>query len=211
MKRSIVFAVIALLLFSYPTVYASEFIKAYLFPVQLEVNGQIKPLPQEYQILNVNGHAYVPVRYVSESMGLGVRYDEKNQVISIASDPKEADELTRFIWKVQYKLDYRLSQSDLKNLLERNPQVVKKNNEGGEHWRFDVKVASDYRYSSIEQGDEAGLLEGKVGAQLFLTWDSNGKLAKINLWYTKLNGEKQPQIHVFNAFPDGTTTDSIYE
>ncbi|WP_010499248.1 hypothetical protein [Paenibacillus elgii] len=87
----------------------------------------------------------------------------------------------------------------------------KKNNEGGDHWRFDVKAASDYSYASIEQGDEAGLLEGKVGAQLFLTWDSNGKLAKINLWYTKLNGEKQLQIHVFNAFPDGTTTDSIYE
>ncbi|KZE76069.1 hypothetical protein AV654_24445 [Paenibacillus elgii] len=108
-------------------------------------------------------------------------------------------------------MDYHISQSDLKKLLEGNPQLVKKSNESGEHWRFDVKTASDYRYSSIEQGDEAGLLEGKVGAQLFLTWDSSGKLAKINFWYTKLNGEKQPQIHVFNAFLDGTMTDSIYE
>ncbi|WP_312117985.1 stalk domain-containing protein [Brevibacillus reuszeri] len=37
------------------------------------MNGQNKEIGSEYTVLNNNGHAYVPVRFVAESLGLGIR------------------------------------------------------------------------------------------------------------------------------------------
>lgn len=210
MKKTVIISAL-IVLFTCSTIYASESIKATLFPVQHEINGQVQVLPDEYSVINLNGHAYVPVRYISESIGLGIKYDEKNQMISIASEPQDDDELSSFLWKVQFKLNYNMTQNDLMNLLKRKPQILEKNKDGSEEWRFDVGTKSSYNYNNTNIGDEAGLLEGKIASQLFLVWDVNGELKKINLWYTKINGLKQVQVHVFNAYPNGTTTDSIYE
>jgi hypothetical protein len=49
-------------------------IQAYLFPAKIEINGQSKELPSEYKVLNYNGHAYVPIRFIGVSLVLGVRY-----------------------------------------------------------------------------------------------------------------------------------------
>jgi hypothetical protein len=64
-------------------VNASDTIQAYLFPIRYEFNGQTKQLDSEYTTLNYNGHTYVPVRFVAESMGANVGYDGNTQTISI--------------------------------------------------------------------------------------------------------------------------------
>ncbi|NRF89844.1 hypothetical protein HQN89_02165 [Paenibacillus frigoriresistens] len=64
-------------------VYASETINAYLFPVKYVFNGQSKELDKEYTTLNYNGHAYVPIRFVTENLGSIVEYDENTQTIKI--------------------------------------------------------------------------------------------------------------------------------
>lgn len=64
-------------------VYASETIQAYLFPVRYEINGQDKELDSEYVTLNYNGYAYVPVRFIAESMGASVGYHQQSSTIFI--------------------------------------------------------------------------------------------------------------------------------
>lgn len=64
-------------------VYANEAIQATLFPVQYFFNSQPQEPDSEYATLNYNGHAYVPVRFVAESMGATVNYDEADRYISI--------------------------------------------------------------------------------------------------------------------------------
>lgn len=64
-------------------VYASDTIQAYLFPAKFVFNGQTKELSGGYTTLNYMGHVYVPVRFVAESLGKLVKYEEDTKVISI--------------------------------------------------------------------------------------------------------------------------------
>ncbi|WP_217556721.1 stalk domain-containing protein [Paenibacillus sp. GbtcB18] len=64
-------------------VYASENIQAYLFPVKFIINGEDKTPSGSIETLNYNGSAYVPVRYLAESLGSAVIYDNPSQTITI--------------------------------------------------------------------------------------------------------------------------------
>ncbi len=64
-------------------VYASDAIKATLFPVQYEINGVKSEPKQGYSTLNYEGRAYVPIRYVAESLDTVVYYSEANKTIHI--------------------------------------------------------------------------------------------------------------------------------
>ncbi|MCR8632019.1 ankyrin repeat domain-containing protein [Paenibacillus radicis (ex Xue et al. 2023)] len=64
-------------------VYASDTIQAIKFQVSFLFNGVSKQVDSEYTVLNYNGHAYVPIRFVAESMRGQVEYDETKQQISI--------------------------------------------------------------------------------------------------------------------------------
>jgi hypothetical protein len=65
-------------------VYASDTIQAYLFPAKFVFNGETKELDtNEYVVLNHNGHAYVPVRFVAENMGKIVKYEGETKTILI--------------------------------------------------------------------------------------------------------------------------------
>lgn len=63
---------------------ASDTIQALIFPAKININGVTHAVSDEYRILNVDGHAYVPIRYIAENTGSIVGYDPKNQVISLA-------------------------------------------------------------------------------------------------------------------------------
>ncbi|MDQ0874344.1 hypothetical protein QFZ77_003003 [Paenibacillus sp. V4I3] len=63
---------------------ASDTIQALIFPAKININGVTHEVSDEYRILNVDGHAYVPIRYIAENTGSIVGYDQKNQVISLA-------------------------------------------------------------------------------------------------------------------------------
>jgi hypothetical protein len=69
-------------------------IQAYLFPSHFYINGEIKLLDQENPVLNYNGHAYVPVRYVAENMGGYVDFDNSNNGITINYFPVDKPFLT---------------------------------------------------------------------------------------------------------------------
>ncbi|WP_187274536.1 ankyrin repeat domain-containing protein [Paenibacillus sp. N3.4] len=75
--------------------FASETIQAYLFSGHIKINGQEKTLSHGANILNVEGTTYVPIRYVSENLGINVGYDEQTKTIDLAygkmnlQDPKE--------------------------------------------------------------------------------------------------------------------------
>ncbi len=83
MKKFIIGLLSVIVLISSSVVYASDTIQAYLFPVKYVINGQIKELNSEYTTLNYNGHAYVPLRFIAESLDAKVNYHKKETAITI--------------------------------------------------------------------------------------------------------------------------------
>lgn len=77
MKKFLLGLAIGIGVASASVVYASDTIQAYLFPADIYINGDFKNVDgPEYAVLNYNGHAYVPIRYISENMGASVNYEE---------------------------------------------------------------------------------------------------------------------------------------
>ncbi|CAH1194931.1 hypothetical protein PAECIP111891_00564 [Paenibacillus allorhizoplanae] len=64
-------------------VYASDAIQAVKYQVEFLFNGVTKQLDSEYTVLNYNGHAYVPIRFVAESMRAQIEFNEADKQISI--------------------------------------------------------------------------------------------------------------------------------
>jgi hypothetical protein len=63
--------------------FASGSIQALLFPASFEVNGSNVALNNDYKVLNVDGHAYVPIRFVAENLGATIDYDAESQKIFV--------------------------------------------------------------------------------------------------------------------------------
>lgn len=63
--------------------FASNSIQALLFPAHFEINENNIFLNNDYKVLNVDGHAYVPIRFVSEHLGATVDYDQEQQKILV--------------------------------------------------------------------------------------------------------------------------------
>lgn len=51
------------------TAFAADFIQAALYPIKLVINGEEQKIPDEYSVLNYNGHTYVPLRFIAENIG----------------------------------------------------------------------------------------------------------------------------------------------
>ncbi|NQX58246.1 ankyrin repeat domain-containing protein [Paenibacillus qinlingensis] len=64
-------------------VYAADAIQAVKYQVKFLFNGVAKQMDSEYTVLNYNGHAYVPIRFVAESMRAQVEFIEAEKQISI--------------------------------------------------------------------------------------------------------------------------------
>ncbi|OCT13867.1 hypothetical protein A8709_20045 [Paenibacillus pectinilyticus] len=73
---------------------ASDTIQALLFPAAFEVNGNTVSLPDDYSVLNVQGHAYVPIRFAAEHLGANIDYDPKEQRIIIKNEPLQLIDAT---------------------------------------------------------------------------------------------------------------------
>lgn len=74
------------------SVYAAESIQALLFPIKIKINGEIRNMESEYQILNVDGHAYVPIRYIAENTGINIGYDDASQTILLAYNTEPVED-----------------------------------------------------------------------------------------------------------------------
>lgn len=64
--------------------YASNVVETVLYPVKLYLNGEEQTLGGEYEILNYNGHAYVPLRFLAEQLDGKVTFDEAGPSINIS-------------------------------------------------------------------------------------------------------------------------------
>jgi len=73
------------------TVSASENYSIAKFPVKYEINGEVREAVvynsarERLETFNINGHAYVPVRFLVEAMGGAVSYDANTETIKIRS------------------------------------------------------------------------------------------------------------------------------
>ncbi|MCI8342734.1 MAG: hypothetical protein HFE62_05945 [Firmicutes bacterium] len=56
--------------------------------VFVKVDGEYKKAPDDQPILNHNGYAYVPLRFVSETLGATIDFDIPSRTINIQSDKK---------------------------------------------------------------------------------------------------------------------------
>jgi len=63
--------------------FASDSIQALLFPVSFEINGSNVALNNDYKVLNVDRHAYVPIRFIAENMGATIDYDTESKKVFV--------------------------------------------------------------------------------------------------------------------------------
>lgn len=99
MRKLKIVGILSLLLLGLciPTVsIASNGIQASLFPIKLIFNGKEQSVSKEYKVLNVDGHTYLPARFIVEKMEGGIKYNSKNKTIEIdylsPSSPIYSDE-----------------------------------------------------------------------------------------------------------------------
>ncbi|MFE6794855.1 stalk domain-containing protein [Paenibacillus chitinolyticus] len=83
MKKYVIGFAVGAIVSASTVAYAGNTIQAVLFPAKYQVNGESKTLPADYKTLNVDGHAYVPIRFAAESLGAVVAYEGKTNTISI--------------------------------------------------------------------------------------------------------------------------------
>jgi hypothetical protein len=83
-KYIIAFGMIFLLLIGGTGILASDKIELLLFPAKITINSQEIIMEDDNLILNYNGHAYVPIKWLSENLNnFSVNYNNKSKTISI--------------------------------------------------------------------------------------------------------------------------------
>ncbi|WP_248928280.1 ankyrin repeat domain-containing protein [Paenibacillus hamazuiensis] len=108
LKKVMLGFVCGVLLSACTAVYADDVVEALLVPLRVSVNGEAKRLGDEYRVLNYDGHVYLPARFVVETLGGQVFYDEQERKLSIV-DPKLPD---RADWQQQAKVLMELASGE---------------------------------------------------------------------------------------------------
>lgn len=91
MKKILFGLVLGIMLGAGSSVWAAgeSIVQAVKAAVSLHFNGEEAVLPSEYEVLNYNGHVYVPLRYMAEQMGAVVSYDERSGSVSVLANKAE--------------------------------------------------------------------------------------------------------------------------
>ncbi|MDQ0896192.1 MULTISPECIES: stalk domain-containing protein [unclassified Paenibacillus] len=210
MKKFVLGLICGIGLTATTAVYASDMIQAYLFPAKLEINGQSKELDSEYKILNYNGHAYFPIRFIAENLELGVKYSSMDNIISIMKEPTQIDEYAHKVWLIQYKLNVGQNQNYVKNILGEPSVVIMDDLQQEVWWRYDISAKPNYKYNQVQDFDIKGLENGDLNAQLYIKWLKQEKIEDISLGYTK-GKDAQRRIYFHYVLPDGSTPGGLYE
>lgn len=89
MKRSTIMICALIVILSGTSVYAnaSRLLEVASFPVKLVFNQEERPIPDEYTILNYNGHTYVPIRMMADYTSSGIYYNNNENLIEYESFP----------------------------------------------------------------------------------------------------------------------------
>jgi hypothetical protein len=83
MKKFILGVAFGIVISASTVAYATESIQTLLFPVKFEFNGKNAEVDDVYKVLNYNGHAYVPIRFVAENIGAAIDYDPEPETIIV--------------------------------------------------------------------------------------------------------------------------------
>ncbi|MBP1989607.1 stalk domain-containing protein [Paenibacillus eucommiae] len=84
MKKFVIGMLIGGILTASTATYASDSIQAVLYSVKYIINGKEEnPIENGYRTLNFDGHAYLPLRYISDKLGAAVLYDEDSKLITL--------------------------------------------------------------------------------------------------------------------------------
>jgi hypothetical protein len=83
MKKFILGAAFGIVISASTVAYATDSIQTLLFPAKFEFNGKNAEVGNEYKVLNYNGHAYVPIRFVAENIGATIDYDPETKKIFV--------------------------------------------------------------------------------------------------------------------------------
>ncbi|MBU7320955.1 stalk domain-containing protein [Paenibacillus oleatilyticus] len=67
-------------------VYASGAIQAFLFPVKISFNEKRMDM-SVYKVLNYENHAYVPIRFIAENIGISIDYNANLNEIALKDVP----------------------------------------------------------------------------------------------------------------------------
>lgn len=111
-------------------------------PYVYSFNGDVRPMGEEYQTLEYDKRAYVPIRFVAEALNMKVQYDEKGQVISITAPPRpEVEKLS---------CPYITSNDKIRALEKRVAELEKENGEL-------KKELDDYKTSLQKQAIDTGV------------------------------------------------------
>ncbi|WP_442955849.1 stalk domain-containing protein [Paenibacillus sp. y28] len=139
--------------------------------------------------LNYNGHVYVPIRFIAQSLGYFVHYDEEESTIELSKEALPS----HYVERVSNNIDIGASADFIMDLLG-EPQLT---GPYDSHlaWRYDFLTQENYMFHDLVP-DKAGLSNGSVGAQLFLYWNTDKTLSKYEVWYTKGYDQKKKIAHI---------------
>lgn len=192
------------------TIYASDEIRAVLFPVTIQFNGETKDPGSRYSILNYEGHTYVPLRFMAENLNAGALYDAQSRKVSVESEPKNGTVAEKQIWMVKYRLERGMDSKDVKQLLGDPSFVTLIESPRQQVSRYDIGAKGDYQYGGFGS-DVEGLRQGALEAQLLIRWTSGGQIDRLDFWYTQKSDSGARSIYTYIAYPDGSVSSSLYE
>ncbi|SDE29983.1 Copper amine oxidase N-terminal domain-containing protein [Paenibacillus sp. UNCCL117] len=193
------------------TINAADGVWALLFPVKFQFDGESREIGPRYQVLNYEGHTYVPLRYMAEQLGAGAQYDPETRTISVDKEPMDGTEAEKMVWSVHYRLERGMASRDVKQLFGNPDQVTWVDSSNQQIWRFDFGAKPGYRFGSLNEADVQGLEKGELEAQLFVGWNSAGQVDRYDLWYVKTGTGGERRIYTYIVYPDGSTGGALYE
>lgn len=154
MKKFVLGLTLGLILSVYTVSYASNEFKAILFPVTYLFNGSEKLMPSDYQTLNMDGHTYVPTRFIAEQTGSYITFNDANKTIEIQYP-------TQRIIKSEINSS---TEDDIFNLSLHSEKEFYSSNQFLNIW-------AELRY----KGDTTRILEHRENILAFYIEDNNGK------------------------------------
>ncbi|MGF7035382.1 hypothetical protein J2T17_006390 [Paenibacillus mucilaginosus] len=83
MKKLAIGTLVGIALTSTSFAYSSEKLDVIPFAVKILFNNESKPMDNKYEVLNYNGHTYLPARYIAENMSGGIEFNDKNKEVNI--------------------------------------------------------------------------------------------------------------------------------
>ncbi|WP_281884421.1 stalk domain-containing protein [Paenibacillus sp. YYML68] len=211
MKKFILGMLCGAAIMAAPVVYAADGVWALLFPVKLQFNGEARELGPGYQILNVEGHTYVPLRFMAEQLGAGASYDPEKKLVSVEAEPQNGSAADKLVWAAQYRLERGNDGKAVKALFGEPSQLTWIDSSKQQIGRYDIGAKSGYKFSSLTATDIKGLESGDLQAQLFIHWTAGGLVDRYSLWYARTLQDGERILFTHNVFPDGSVSGAKYE